>query len=181
MLSQGSIEVWRLVASFATPITIAIFGLLINGTIQRQNAISQRQSSWLTKWADGFLKTASDFNDSATNFLMLYVSIKWKAENNLPGTAEEQKSFHLDVMPLALALLRGRWEMSKYMGFAQVNGRNLEDAAQALFDEANSWISSKGGNIEAFRQRQLTFNANARKVHAELLGLKDLKGMRPLL
>ncbi len=44
MWNQNPIEVLKLLAEFAIPVTIAIFGFLINGTIQRQNAIAQRQS-----------------------------------------------------------------------------------------------------------------------------------------
>jgi hypothetical protein len=175
MFYQNLIEFLKLLASITTPIAIAFIGLRINSTIQRQNAIAQRRSSWLEKWADDFLKTSSAFNDSATNFIMLYVSIQWKTTNNLPGVVDEQKLFHLNVIPLALALNRGQWEMSKYAGFARVSGKSLEEAAKALFDEANNWISNKGGNINEFLDKQLTFNINARKVHAELLGLKDSK------
>jgi hypothetical protein len=101
--------------------------------------------------------------------------MQWKTRNDFPGVAEEQKKFHLDVAPIALTLLRGRWEVSKYAAFAPISGKDLEDAAQALFDEASSWLPSLGGNVEAFREKQLTFNTSARKVHAELLGLRDSK------
>ncbi len=175
MWNQNPIEDLKLLASIATPLAIAFIGLLINRSIQRQNAIAQRKSSWLTKWADDFLKTESGFNDSATSFVLLYSSSEWKVRNNLPGAIEEQKTLHLDVVPLALALQRGRWEISKYAGFAPVSGKGLEDATQALFDEANSWMRNTGGNMDAFRDKQLTFNTNARKVHAELLGIKESK------
>lgn len=93
----------------------------------------------------------------------------------MPGSVEEQKSLHLDVVPVALAMLKERWEISKYIGFAPVCGKGLEDATHALFDEANNWMRNTGGNMDAFRQKQLVFNTNARNVHAELLGLKESK------
>ena len=162
-------------ASIATPLVIAFVRLLINKSIQRQNAIAERQSSWLTKWADDFLTQATGFNDSATTFFMLFLSTEWKAENEVPGSNEQQKSMHLEVVTLMLALQRGRWDMAKYSAFAPASGKGLEEAAQALFDEANNWIKKKGGNVGAFQQKQLTFNINARNVHAELLGLKVSK------
>ncbi|HUD54392.1 MAG TPA: hypothetical protein VMR02_04140 [Terracidiphilus sp.] len=106
---------------------------------------------------------------------MLFLSTEWKAENEVPGSNEQQKSMHLEVVTLMLALQRGRWDMAKYSAFAPASGKGLEEAAQALFDEANNWIKKKGGNVGAFQQKQLTFNINARNVHAELLGLKVSK------
>ena len=175
MFSQNHIEVIKLLASIATLVAIALIGLLINRSIQRQNAIAERQSSWLTKWADDFLKTASGFNDTATTFFMLFLSTQWKAENNLHGSSEEQKSMQTEVVTLMLALQRWRWDMPKYSAFAPSSGEALEKAAQSFFDEANSWIKNKGGGVESFQQKQLTFNVNARNVHAELLGLKVSK------
>jgi hypothetical protein len=102
MWNQNPIEVLKLLAEFAIPVTIAIFGFLINGTIQRQNAIAQRQSSWFTKWADDFLKTANSFNDSATSFMLLYAASEWKVNNNLQRAVEEQKLLSNEILPLIL-------------------------------------------------------------------------------
>ncbi len=65
MWDQCPLEVLKLAASILTPLVIAVVGLIINKTIQRQNAMVQRKSSWLEKWADDFLKAASAFNESA--------------------------------------------------------------------------------------------------------------------
>jgi hypothetical protein len=173
MWNQNLIEVLKLLASIATPLAIAIIGIRVNRTIQRQNAIAERQSSWLTKWADDFLKTANGFNDSATSFMLSYAASEWKVNNSIPGAAEEQKSLYKEIGPLILALNRGCLEMSKFAGFAPINGKGLEDAFQAVLDEANCWMQNSGGNPQLLRQRQLEFNTSARKVHAELLGLKD--------
>jgi hypothetical protein len=78
MWDQNLLEILKLLASIATPLAIAFIGLLINRSIQRQNAIAQRQSSWLTKWADDFLKTATVFNDSATSFMLCMQRVNGK-------------------------------------------------------------------------------------------------------
>jgi hypothetical protein len=83
--------------------------------------------------------------------------------------------FQLEVERIALELLRGRWEITKFAAFAPICGKDLEAAAQSLVDETKYFIQWEGGVIEAFQEKQLTFNANVRKVHAELLGLKDPK------
>lgn len=177
MLSQIQLEELKLVASIATPLTIAIIGILLNRTIQKQNAITQRQSSWLTKWADDFLKTASEFNESATSFIMHYYSIHVKATNNF--SEEEMKLSSNEILPLELALERVRWEISKFAGFAPLNGKRLEEASEALLQETLSWMRNRGGNVQEFRQKQLTFNTNARNVHAELFGFQGKKGKHP--
>ena len=171
MWSQDSIEILKLVASIATPISIAIVGIIINGTIQPQNAIAQRQSSWLTKWADDFLKTANDLNEAATSFMLVYASSEWKVSNHFPGALQEQELLPNEILPLILALNRACLEMSKFAGFAPVSEKGSVEAAGAILDEANSWMKGQGGNPQVLRQKQLTFNRNARNVHAELLGL----------
>jgi hypothetical protein len=175
MWNLNLLEVLKLLASIATPLAIAFIGLLINRSIQRQNAIAQRQSSWLTKWADDFLKTATVFNDSATSFMLLYAASEWKVNCNLHRAVEEQALLPNDILPLILALNRGCMEMSKFADFAPLSGRSLEKAAEAILDEANSWMQNKGGNPQVLRQKQLVFNRSARNVHAELLGLKNPK------
>jgi hypothetical protein len=175
MFSQNTLEVWKLVTSIATPVTIAVFGILINRTIQRQNALAQRQSTRLSKWADDFLKASASFDDSATSFIMLFFQTQVKDANKMPGTEDEQKRCHIDVLPPWLELNRRHWEMLKFADFAQASGKGLDETAAALIAEASSWSKNRGGEIQAFRQKQLAFNISARKVHAELLELQDSK------
>ncbi len=105
--------------------------------------------------------------------MLLYAASEWKINNNLQRAVEEQKLLSNEILPLILALNRGCLEMTKFAGFAPVSGKGLEKAAEAILDEANSWMQNSGGNPQLLRQKQLMFNTNARKVHAELLGLQD--------
>lgn len=173
MWNECTLEVLKLLASIATPVVIAIFGFIINGTIQRQNAIAQRQSSWLTKWTDDFLKAASGFNESAKDFMWLYLEPEWAAMRNLPGAMEKPKLQMDEIYKASLALNRGWVDISMFAGFAPTNGKALTKAASDLLKETKSWIDSGIGNEREFLQKQFAFNNSARKVHAELLGLKD--------
>lgn len=173
MSTASLLEVLRLGASIATPFAIAAVGLLINKTIQRQNAITQRQSSWLAKWADDFLTAASGFNDSATSFLMVWWSNNLKTINNMPSAEYEQRNLHVAYLPHWLALERWNWEMAKFAAFAPSTGNDLQTAADAINSECSSWAANKGGNVQSFREKQLQFNVNVRKMHAELLGLNN--------
>jgi hypothetical protein len=172
-MSSHAVEVLTLVGSLATPLAIAFIGLLINKTIQRQNAIVQRRSAWLGKWAEDFLHEAASFDNAATSFIMVWWVNHLKSVNNLPEAEEEQKRIHLDVLPHWLALERAGWEMTKYAAFGPKTGKGLEGASQALLDEASGWLANKGGNVQSFKEEQKTFNANVRRVHAELLNIDD--------
>jgi hypothetical protein len=158
-------------ASIAIPLAFTFIGLLINRSIQRQNAIAQRQSSWLTKWADDFLKSASGFNESVTSFIMAC----YKTSDSLPGADNAMKQLHREVALIFLEIQRWDWEIQKYAAFAPKNGKDLQEAATALTDEIRSWSENKGGNVQEFLTKQVSFNTNARNVHAELLGLRDSK------
>jgi hypothetical protein len=171
MWNQNPVNVLKLLAEFAIPVTIAIFGFLINKTIQRQNAIVQRQSSWLTKWADDFLKAAAGLDNSATSFIMAW----YKTNDKLPASDEAKKGLQSEIVKHYLELQRAVWEIQKYAAFAPKNGKGLREAADALTDEFKSWSENKDRNIQEFLTKQITFNMNARNVHAELLGLRDSK------
>ena len=147
MWNQILIEAMKFVASIATPVVIAVIGILINRTIQRQNTLVQRRSSWLEKWADDFLKTSSGFNDSATNLMLLYVVEGWEAmgystEGKYPGRLKLPPEKY---RPLSIDLNRGLLELTKFVVFAKVNGSGLEKAANALLSEAASWCNNGGG------------------------------------
>lgn len=173
MWNQNTLEILKLVVSVLTPITIAVFGILINRTIQRQNAIAQRQSSWLTKWADDFLKAASGFNESAKKFMWYYVAIEWKKVETVRGFAEGRKPSEEESFLLLLELNKGWVEISMFIGLAPTNGNGFKKAASDLLTEAKSWHDNRKSDISKFLEKQLRFNENARKVHAELLGVKE--------
>jgi len=173
MWSQIFVEVMKFVASIATPVTIAVFGILINRTIQRQNASAQRRSSWLEKWADDFLKAVSGFNESAAGFMWLYLSPEWEETRKLPGAVEEPKLQMDEIYAASETLNRGYVEILMFVGFAPTNGERLRKAASDLLSETASWIKNWESNISELLRKQLTFNQNARIMHAELLGLKD--------
>jgi len=173
MWSQILIEVMKFVASIATPVTIAVFGILINRTIQRQNAIVQRKSSWLEKWADDFLRAASAFNESAKEFMWLYLGPEWEVMRNLPGAMEKPKLQMDEIYKASLALNRAWADISMFVGFAPANGEKLKEAASDLLGETASWIKNEESNVRELLRMQLVFNENARKVHAELLGVKE--------
>jgi hypothetical protein len=121
-VGQILIEVMRFVASIATPITIAIFGTIINKAIQHQNAIVQRKSSWLEKWANDFLKAASAFNESAKDFMWLYLRPEWEA---MRSSLEKPTLKRDEIHKASLALNRGWVDISMFAGFAPTNGKAL--------------------------------------------------------
>ena len=172
-MQPNALEYWKLAAEFATPAVIALFGFFINRTIQRQNASLQRRSSWLEKWADGFLKAESGFNESAKKFMWYYVAIEWEKVETLHGFAEWRKPSEEESFRLLLELNKGWVEISMFVGLALINGKGLKKAASDLLTEAKSWHDNRESDISKFLEKQLKFNEHARKVHAELLGVRE--------
>jgi hypothetical protein len=64
-------------------------------------------------------------------------------------------------------------DISIFARFAPNNGKALTEAASDLLKETASWIKSGESSVSEFLQKQFTFNNNVRKVHAELLGVKE--------
>jgi len=173
MPSQDLIETLKLFASISTPVAVAVSGILINRTIQRQNAKAQRESSWLVKWSDDFLKIASEFNDSATEFLMVYWWLSALQTN--PSLKSDEMALRNDNLVHYRALVLSEWRMLKFADLAIDSGKSLEKAAKALVEEAGNWAKNGGGSVPLFREKQAVFNKSVRRVHAELLGLGSSK------
>lgn len=167
------LEVVKLFASVLTPLAIAASGYFINRTIQRQSEIAQRQSSWRTRWADDFLKAASGFKESAKKFMWLYVAREWEKTSTLHGAMERSEPSQDESFQHLLELNKGWVEISMFVGFATANGKDLKKAASDLLTEAKSWHDNGESDISKFLEKQLRFNEHARKVHAELLGVKE--------
>ena len=183
MCDQDTIEYWKMgieIATLIATIVIAVVGFIISKRLQVQNEIEERKSSWLEKWADDFYAVASDFNDAATSFLFLYLESEWGeiGGSEKGGSAVDLQKLSPDPSRLHTFLLelnRGWYEMYKFFGFVDENGEVLKTAASDLLTEAKTWYKDGAGDVTTFRQKQLTFNKNAMKVHAELLELKDSK------
>ncbi len=86
---------------------------------------------------------------------------------------EEPKLQMDEIYRASLALNRVWVDISMFVGFAPANGEKLKNAASDLLGETASWIKNKESDVRESLRRQLAFNENARKVHAELLGVKE--------
>jgi hypothetical protein len=176
------LEVLKLVASIAsilTPVLIFLLGFCINRTIQRQNAVIQRRSSWLTKWADDFYQAAAMFNDSATSFLFLYYEASWQELGGGSGAAVNISEPSVDTNrseSLLVELNRRYHEMHHFMVFAKDKGESIKSAASDLLTEACKWHFKKEEPDEnAFRSKQLAFNQCVKSLYSELIEDKNLK------
>lgn len=167
MFSQMLFEWLKL---FATPLTVALSSIWLNKTIQTQNTNAQRQSSYLQRQADEFLKVTSVINDEATSVVMAFWwAVHLETQNRFERATED---VGLDISPQWRGLQRAQWDMCRYLPLAPRSGTELSEATDQLLNEVNGWAEKHGGNVETFREKQLAFNARVRTVHAEILALE---------
>jgi hypothetical protein len=172
-LTPAGIDLIKAILSIATPLTVAGMGILINRTIQRQNADIQRRSSWMNTWAERFLETSLNFDKAATEFFMVWWLSHTKTINQTPDAIEDEEAIITKCLPYWLECQRGLWEFEKYARFAPSTGARLVAAANVVSSELAEWMRNQGGNVPTFREKQITFNSCVRDVHSELLNIQQ--------
>jgi hypothetical protein len=166
--------------AFGTPFVVALVGLLINGSLQRQNDLAQRQSSFREAWAAKFLNNAKSFDEEMTRFVFQYKKIVAIQQNPNLKRGDEIAGLERAVIDIALQAEMSLWEIEKYAAFAPVFGGKLTKSGNEFFEIAGSWGKNQGGDPEPYKTKQLQFNRLVGRVHAEILALDDALPCAPL-
>lgn len=178
---NASLEVVKLLSSFATPIVVAVFGILVLRRIEGVKAAVARQSDFQSKWADQFFESCQDFLRAVERELAALTSLcKLPVLEQHDGLGQElQKEIsrlHPKIMELELRIRR-------CVVFAPVAGREVTSAANACIELVsilvNSLKADKQGNVDGIIEQMNVFNTSARRAHAEMLGLGSAEVTAP--
>ena len=155
------------IATILTPVLLAIIGLRINTSMQRQNRVAERNSAFVKQWADNFVKLAESIDASARRVILLYFNLA-NVEQFMPEEAEDFiREAMTEIRGIALEFDEFGLELEKYVGLAPSGGPALDAAYDELNEECRNWFRNKGGNALKFRDIKMKFSECARVVHLE--------------
>ncbi len=164
---QSWLEFGKLAASIATPIVVAIIGIVLLRRIEGVKALVAKQSEFHKKWAEQFFECCQAFMQATERDLaLLTVLARSKDPNDDIGTQlqEEVTRLHGTLCELELRIRR-------CVVFAPSTGGAVTQAAHACMSLTFELINSRQGNVDPIIVKMNEFNVSSRKAHAEMLGL----------
>lgn len=164
--NQLTIEILKLIIAILTPILVLIVGLVISKKIEKNKLEVLKEKEWQVKWAEMFLKQATDFNDNVTIVICSLFSLQ-----NQPNQAQ------IDELIKKIATSNNRlseidWNIQNYTQFSDNYGNEVVSKQNRLLESIRQLISTRHGNLEEVRRQQFDYNDAVRKAHSQILKTK---------
>ena len=161
------IDIGRLAASVATPIVVAVLGVLLLRRIEEVKAAVAKQSAFRTKWADEFFVTCQEFMaaiEEELAILTVFVRSKNADDSERTKTLKEIGRLNTKLSELELRIRRA-------VVFASENGQQVPSTAHDCVELVSALLSKGVGNVDRIIEKMNDFNIASRKAHAEMLGV----------
>lgn len=169
------LELGKLAASIATPIVIAVMGVLLLRRIESVKALVARQSDFHTKWADEFFSCCQQFMQTLERDLALLTVLGGLQDpNGKLGTEIQEEISRLNASLSELEL-----RIRRCVVFAPRSGPVVSQAAHECISLTAQLLKSLKGNLDKIIGEMNKFNVASRRAHAEMLGLKDAEQGAP--
>jgi VIT1/CCC1 family predicted Fe2+/Mn2+ transporter len=159
------VEILKVIIPFINTILVIVLGLFISKKIEMAKLSALKEKEWQVKWADIFLKHATDFNDNISVVIYSLFSMQ-KAQDN------KKKEELLSKIYLGTSRLSELdWNIRNYTQFSKY-GKDVLNEQEHLMKLIENLISKKEGSLEEVREKQFIYNSAVRKVHGDILNSK---------
>lgn len=173
---ESWLEIGKLAASIATPIVVAIMGILLLRRIEGVKALVAKQSDFHKKWADEFFSCCQQFMQALERDLALLTVLGGLQEPNGKLGIEVQE----EISRLTAKLSELELRIRRCVVFAPTSGVTVARTANDCISLTASLLKSMQGNLDEIIGKMNEFNIASRKAHAEMLGLRDAEpGSQP--
>ena len=162
------LEVGKLAASIATPIVVAILGVLLLRRIEGVKATVANQSEFHKKWAEQFFGCCQEFMKALERELTLLTVLAGLANPDDEFGSELQKEISRRLHPNLLEL---ELRIRRSVVFAPSTGNLVTKAASECLALTGALVASKKGNLDEIIGKMNEFNVASRNAHAEMLGI----------
>ena len=167
---QLTIEILKLIVAFLTPLVVVIFGLIISRKVEKSKINVLKEKEWQVKWAEMFLKHATDFNDNVSTVIYSAFGLQNELQNKKDQTKIDDLT---NKMLTSYAKLQEiDWNIRNYAQFSETFGNEVIDTQQKLISMIHSMFSNKQGDLEEIRKQQFLYNSVVRKAHNNILNSK---------
>lgn len=164
--TQITFEILKLIASFLTPLLVVIFGLIISKKLEKSKLTVLKEKEWQVKWAEMFLKHATEFNDNISLVICSMFCLQ---------TEKDQKKIDELISKISISnskLQETDWNIRNYAQFSELYGNNVIQTQKELMSMVSRLLADKQGNLEEIRKHQFSYNSAVRKAHNDILNSK---------
>lgn len=169
------LEIGKLAATIATPIVVAIIGVLLLRRVEGVKAFITKQSDFQKKWAEEFFACGQQFMQALERELtLLTVLAGLKDPNGKFGTELQEEISRLNATLSELEL-----RIRRSVVFAPSSGGAVTQAAKDCISLTAQLLASLKGNLDAIIKKMNEFNVASRIAHAEMLGLSAAEQSAP--
>lgn len=160
------LEVGKLAAGAATPILVAIFGILLLRRIEGVKALVAKKSEFEKRWAEEFFGCCQRFMQALERQLALLTVLSRGSGTEKFAAEVKEEIYHL-VPTLSELELRIR----RSVVFAPRSGASATRAASDCIALTGKLLEAKQGSVDEIIAKMNEFNLASRVAHAEMLGL----------
>ncbi|MDQ2839695.1 MAG: hypothetical protein M3Y72_01375 [Acidobacteriota bacterium] len=158
-------------SGIATPIIVAVLGVLLLRRTEGVKAQAAKQSAFHVRWADEFFDSCQQFLRALEREIAILTFLTGR-ENNSDEEGikmqHEQGEIHLLAYELQLRIKRCGV-------FAPETGDTVSELSEKCFSLVNKMVAERMGPLEPIFQGLNDFNKRARQAHAEMLALDTAK------
>jgi pyruvate/2-oxoacid:ferredoxin oxidoreductase alpha subunit len=177
-MNQDTIETFKLIASFFTPIIVLVLGALLSKEIETIKSSASKVKGWQEYWASQFIEIAKEYNDTATKVLIGFHSIAQISYEKLPGWENELENQKQELSKNSRNLTLLEWKIQNFLQFAPKHGNNVQERQKELFNLIGTLLRVKDGDWEKIRNAQFRFNDAVRYAHNEILEIVPNKAIQ---
>jgi hypothetical protein len=168
VMAPENIEALKLAIGAATPIVVAVLGLVMLRRIEGVKAVVAKQSDFQKKWAENFFETCQQFMQSIERYMALLNQLQTLSNPNGPvgtGYQNELNALNVSLPELELRIRRS-------VVFAPREGPQVSAAAGKSLAILFQMVKNMQGSFDALFTEMDLFNKAAKSAHAEMLGVR---------
>ena len=161
------LEVGKLAVNAATPILVALFGVLLLRRIEDVKALVAKRSEFQRMWAEEFFSCCQAFMQALERDLALLTVLGGLQDQNgkvSTDLREEVWRLHPTLTELELRIRRS-------VLFAPSSGAVVTKAASECLTLTDKLFATKESNVDIIIAKMNDFNVASRSAHGEMLGL----------
>ena len=156
------------IASLLIPIVVIYLGRKINRQLEKNKVSLSKEKEWQTKWADSFFSSASEFNRTTEELVMLIYQLANPLKNDSHDAVKDKEK----LIWLTLEKMQhAEWSLKTHVQFASKNRDAVLANTSKIMSLCEKLFKEKAINLEEIREALFNFNATSKSAHSELLAL----------
>lgn len=146
---KEDIEIWKSIASIATPFITLFLGVWIAKKVENIKLYALKEKEWQVKWADMFLKDATEFNENISN-LVCFMDNRFRNIN---------RDYPINkITEYYVLLIRLDWNIKNYTQFANKYGEKVIEKINRIIELLEDLVNKKQDYIDEIEKLLETFN-----------------------